>query len=98
MVKKANRKTRKSLDQTSTGQKSIGRIGKFVLGLFIFLSVSFILFMGWFSGVIPWTQKYISCGKPPVVVTSSIAGANPQRLHSGDYEYGPGFFNTYECP
>lgn len=104
MVKKATNKNLQHLERSVPGQKQAksirkngNRLNPLVLGLLIVVGLFIVMVFGWISGAIPLTVKYVECGTAPVVVTSNLAGATTRRIYSGDSEYGPRLFSTYEC-
>lgn len=104
MVKKATNKNLQHIERRVPRQKQAKSIRKngiglspLVLGLLIFAGSFIVMVFGWISGAIPLTVKYVECGAAPVIVTSNLAGATNRRIYSGDSEYGPRLFSTYEC-
>lgn len=108
MVKKATEKSLKSLEQKASGQKkqqtmpqkNRKRLSGFVLSLFFVAGILFVLLFGWVSGILPWSLKYVECGKPPTTIEqadywSGSSSGTPQE--PGDKGYGPGFGKSYVC-
>ena len=66
------------------------------IGIFIAIGCLFVITIGFVTGAIPWTAKYIECGSAPVINLGSFEGPDV-KYYPGDEGYKLYLLSSYEC-
>lgn len=80
----------------TTKKHSLDSSRKLKVGIFIAIGCFFVITIGFVTGAVPWTAKYIECGGAPVINLGSFEGPDV-KYYPGDEGYKLYLLSSYEC-